>query len=762
MENSGPISDRTPEKAAERAREKAQAGTAASPASARPRPLAALWNIVLHVDRAKINGWMALRNTVGVVAPMIVGYLMGMPRGGLAMASGALNVSYSDGSDPYWQRAKRMLASTVWCSVAVLLGGLTAHSNTVAVAVATVWAFAAGMLVTLGTTAADVGVISTVVLLIYAAQQVTVEQTLQASGLALLGGLLQILLSVALWPVRRYEPERRSLATLYAELARIATHPAEATTAPLGTREIAQAHEAIANLATDMSLSALRYRSLLSQAERIRLSLTTLARLRARLTRENAHDSAIVTLDRYRANAAYLLNVIATSLLTGREIALEGDRLVLGVALAKQLDVQQPETAQNFAGAVLRDVKFQAEALGGQLRAALDLARNTTPEGQEAFDRREATIPLRLRFTGKLATIAANFNLRSTVFRHAVRLTLCVALGDTLGRMWHPYRAYWIPMTVVLVLKPEFTVTFSRGVLRIAGTLAGLLLATALFHFLPIHTSSEILLIGFFMFIMRWIGPANYGIFGVAISALVVLLIAITGISPREVIAARGVNTIIGGALALAAYAVWPTWERNRLPEFFGALFDAYRNSFASIVKSILAPDENTARERERTRQAARVARTNLETSVERLAAEPGVSADQATYVNSMLAASHRFAHAMIALEAGIPATGFESPRPQFRAFANAVEKTLQLLSARVAGQHVGERDFPELRAAYTRLVEAGDPTVARYAFVNVEADRMVNSLNTLREQVMAWQRASGTTSAGGGATAGGTAPTGN
>src|SRR5215470_12261187 len=148
--------------------------------------------------------------------------MLGMPRGGLAMASGALNVSYSDGSDPYPKRAKRS------------------------------WAFVAGMLVALGTTAADVGVISTVVLVVFAAQPLTPRQALEAAGLALCGGLLQIFLSVALWPVRRYEPERRALAALYSELASIATHPAEATAAPLGTREIAQAHDALLNLATNM------------------------------------------------------------------------------------------------------------------------------------------------------------------------------------------------------------------------------------------------------------------------------------------------------------------------------------------------------------------------------------------------------------------------------------------------------------------------------------------------------------------------------
>src|SRR5437016_6165373 len=106
-----------------------------------------------------------------------------------------------------------------------------------------------------------------------------------------------------------------------------------------------------------------------------------------------------------------------------------------------------------------------------------------------------------------------------------------MAVGNAIGREFDWRRAYWIPMTIVLVLKPEFAVTFSRGVLRIAGTLAGLLLATALFHFLPIHTAMEIVLIGVFTFLMRWIGPANYGIFGIAVSALVVLLISITGVA---------------------------------------------------------------------------------------------------------------------------------------------------------------------------------------------------------------------------------------
>jgi uncharacterized membrane protein YccC len=317
-----------------------------------------------------------------------------------------------------------------------------------------------------------------------------------------------------------------------------------------------------------------------------------------------------------------------------------------------------------------------------------------------------------------------------------------VALGDTLGRVIHPYRAYWIPMTIVLVLKPEFAVTFSRGVLRIFGTLLGLLLATALFHFFPIHTAMEIVLIGAFTFLIRWIGPANYGIFGVAVSALVVLLLSITGQTPKDVIAARGINTIVGGSFALLAYAAWPTWERNRMPELFATLCDAYRNSFASITRKLLEPASASAKEREKTRQAARIARSNLETSLQRLAAEPGVSAEQLAQVNAMLAASHRFAHALIALEAGIPQAKEQTPPPTFRTFAVAVEKTMELLSSKLRGARIAERFFPDLREAYSQFAGSDTDSNNRYSFAIAEADRMVNSLNTLRELAFAWRTA--------------------
>ena len=39
-------------------------------------------------------------------------------------------------------------------------------------------------------------------------------------------------------------------------------------------------------------------------------------------------------------------------------------------------------------------------------------------------------------------------------------------------------RSYWLAMTIALVLKPDFGSTFSRGILRLAGTYVGLFVAT--------------------------------------------------------------------------------------------------------------------------------------------------------------------------------------------------------------------------------------------------------------------------------------------
>jgi len=93
-----------------------------------------------------------------------------------------------------------------------------------------------------------------------------------------------------------------------------------------------------------------------------------------------------------------------------------------------------------------------------------------------------------------------------------------------------------------------------------------------------------------------------------------------------------------------------------------------------------------------------------------------------------------------MALDAGWLHTAAVPARAAFHAFAADVEKTLALLAAALRGTRVQLNEFPDLREDIrARAVRHRRST---YALVNVEADRIVNSLNTLREQVMERVRA--------------------
>ena len=117
------------------------------------------------------------------------------------VSSGALNVCFTDGDDPYRQRARRMLLGTLLVGLAVLTGTLSGHSPLINIAIAGVWAFAAGMMVAVNQTATDLGVTTLVTLVVFSAQPMQPHQAVSAGFLAIGGGLLQTIFALALWPV---------------------------------------------------------------------------------------------------------------------------------------------------------------------------------------------------------------------------------------------------------------------------------------------------------------------------------------------------------------------------------------------------------------------------------------------------------------------------------------------------------------------------------------------------------------------------------
>jgi hypothetical protein len=75
--------------------------------------MSGFWRTIILFERSKILTWIAFRNSVAVAIPLAIGIAIGQPAARLMSAIGALNVAYSDRSDPYLHRARRMLAASV-------------------------------------------------------------------------------------------------------------------------------------------------------------------------------------------------------------------------------------------------------------------------------------------------------------------------------------------------------------------------------------------------------------------------------------------------------------------------------------------------------------------------------------------------------------------------------------------------------------------------------------------------------------------------
>jgi uncharacterized membrane protein YccC len=655
----------------------------------------AFWRTVLRFDATKIDPEIALRNTVGIALPLAAGILLGNMSAGVVGSLGALNVCYSDTHDPYPIRARRMFLASVVVAVAVAAGALSATNSILAVATVIVWAFVSGMFVVLGPRPGDLGTTTVVTFAIFAARSLTPLESFESALVAFAGGILEMLLAIAFWPVNPWLPERRTIASVYRTLADIATLPAAAANAPPGTDAMTEAQH---SFASDRSAQSERLSFLLHQAERIRLSLLNLRRMRRRVAPESI--DAILQL------SSQILNSVAESVEAGHGVA----RLAGLNNLVSQIP---PDT----------EARHQANALAGQLRAASGLSAPDAPGPPIQGTKQD---PL-----SRLMRLRANLTFDSTVFRHAVRLALSVGAGTAIARAIGLQRGYWLPMTIAIVLKPDFAGTFSRGVLRIAGTLIGLALATALFHVIHLGPWTDVALVTLFALILRWAGPANYGIFVIAMSGIAVLLIAITGIDPNSAILARATNTVLGGALALAAYLIWPTWERTQTGAVIANMMEDYRIYFRRIIAAHRGESPAAL---DSLRLAARLARSNAEASVTRLAAEPGARPGEVRLLDAILVSSHAFVRAVMALESVLYGHDYPQAPPELSAFCDKVDLTLAAIAQSLAHRTPLPGNLPDLREAWLVFAESQTKNL-----LETETDRLTTSLNTLKEQVATW-----------------------
>ena len=685
--------------------------------------------VLLQTQRPEVPARVLLRNTVAAIVPLAIGIAAGRVGIGLWVSVGAIVTMYSDQPGPYRQRLTQLLAVSAAGGFAAFVG-LVLGGHLAALLGATVLiAFAGALLVVFGDAGGRVGMAAIILLVITAATPAAgVWPALQSAALITGGGLLLTLFSIAAWPLQRYGPEREALAAVYRGLAALARQPTvDRHAAPALSAGMTELQHTLLGSHRARGPVMDSFGVLLELAERISLELTALAD-----GEPGEHIGALI-----RRETAALLDDIARSIGAATEVdhamarslqALRAAEDALGASEGATAEAAPAFVAGPARAAPDLSPRRHFHALCGQLAAAARNAGRASATGARRAAQEELQRPRAVRTQSPPSILAASLTPRSAAFRHALRTAACVAVALWLGRALELSHGYWIPMTVAIVLRADYGATFSYGLLRVAGTVTGLLLTTALVHFLPADAWAWLAMMAVLCAAYRYFGTVHYGVAVTALTGMVVLLLALAGEPPESTMVPRLIATVIGSVMALMAYGLWPTRERTQIRSALASLLRAY----AAYLASLGAAGEE--QERREARNGSRVARANAEAALERLLAEPGGARAIAELTQSLLANSNRLARTTMTLDAALSGPGAVPARSRIRPLtaqgASSLEQIAEAIE-RKAPPPVMSARLRSLQHDLARELDTGGATPLG-AELTALSDRLVDNINTL------------------------------
>lgn len=548
----------------------------------------------LRLQRANVQ-WMAgLRTGILITLALLVGLGVGQVDVALSISMGMLFVSIADCADSRRVRMRIMLWATLWISVGVLLGGLASEFRVTHVFIALVIAAACGYAGALGPRGALIGVLTLVLFAFYAGAAVVVDVAVLDTVYFIVGGLLTLVVNLLFTPPRRLGAVRSGIAHSYRELQDAAQRRGIELAAPTVAAAVMSAR-AMVDHEGCVGASAAWANRLLSSAERTRLAMLA-------LISERSIDPAYV--DALTAELSLTARAIADEVAT--PLGLPGSRrrgrarARLSLLLEVTAGAPDPRLAtlgQDVAEAISSAVAALEEPWPLGSRAEIV----TPPHGH-------APVLQRLR---------AHLHWSDPVAEHALRLTIAFGGATAATVIVDVSHAYWVPLTVAWIAKPDLSNTVTRVTMRIAGTMVGLVMVTLILlvvRELPGETIILSFTVGLAGATALAYLNANYPLAVVGITGFVLLIEHVTGEGETYDIIARLLATTLAGLWVLLVASVRPRRTGSTAVAAMHATTEALRD-YAAVVRA--GEDSTQARARvlsERTAALAAVSAATMET----------------------------------------------------------------------------------------------------------------------------------------------------
>lgn len=518
---------------------------------------------------------------------------------------------------------------------------------------------------------------------------------------ALVGALWGVFLQIANWPIRPQHPLRRAASDSWLAVADLFAALGPDASA-VRTDEIHRCESALRTTLdqTYAVLAAARPTPLRVQLEELNLAAARLA------TRVVALNTSLESLPAGAASAGFIasLQPVLTSLTnTSRTVAVTvvsrqpahlatcEVRVQRLTNLLRAVIEQTPGAGERHDAAapvrgILRQIEQHLPAMLATLRTTVDRAGERAAFSPELLD----------LDTWRLRSLASAINLRGRIdpalVRFTARAVVLMMVGVAAFKYLHLPHGYWLPLTMVIVLQPDYGSTRQRAAQRVLGTLAGSIAGSAFLWLdvpLAVITATTAATMFFFAFFLK----RRYAVAVFFITLAVVLLTEAHEPVSLSFAVERLVTTLAGGTLAiLAALFIWPVWERQRLPPILLAALEANRD-FAGLIATRIENGGTYDPAAIDAKRRAETANSDVFSSLQRMMGDPHNRREGLDQVAACANGNQRVTRALTALAIQLTAGSSSHSFPIAQGFQR-VNLALATLIAQLRGPTESAREI--------------------------------------------------------------------
>lgn len=274
--------------------------------------------------------------------------------------------------------------------------------------------------------------------------------------------------------------------------------------------------------------------------------------------------------------------------------------------------------------------------------------------------------------------LTENFNLNSSIFKHSLRIAVVSIIGYIVGIAFEVQNSYWILLTIIVIMRPNFGLTKKRSKERTIGTLIGGAIAVLVvllvknpivFGVLSIFT----LIISFSM-IQR-----NYKAAATFITLSVVFTYALLTPDVFDVIKYRVTDTVIGTGLAiLGNLLLWPAWESQSMQKTLMDTIESNRKYFEQIIRYYVEKGEVSS-EYKIARKKAFLEMSDLNAAFQRMTQEPKSRQENLNKFYELVELNHTFLSSLASIGTYILTNPTTPASKNFHLVTNEIIENLKI-----------------------------------------------------------------------------------